>query len=106
VAPASPVPGARAPAPSATPARAQPPATAGQGAFYLQLAAFSTRDNAEAARARLARQLDWMSEQLVVRAEGGMFKVQAGPYRQRADALAAAERVRQATDYKPFPVAR
>ena len=47
-----------------------------------------------------------MAEQLEVRAEGGMFKVQAGPYRQRADALAAAERVRQATDFRPFPVTR
>lgn len=55
---------------------------------------------------RLARQLDWLAERIEVRADGGMFKVQAGPYAQRDDALAAAERVRLQTGFKPFPVAR
>lgn len=89
------------PADSAALAR---PATS--GSHFLQLAAFATRENAESSRARLARDLDWLADRLQVRQEDGMFKVHAGPYRQRDEALSEAERIRQATAFKPFPVAR
>jgi rare lipoprotein A len=73
---------------------------------WLQLGAFGSRDNAEAARSRLARQLDWLATQLDVVPDGGMFKVQAGPFGQRGEAVAAAERIRAATTFKPFATIR
>ena len=82
------------------------PTTPTSGSHFLQLAAFATRENAETSRARLARDLDWLADRLQVRQEDGMFKVHAGPYRQRDEALSEAERIRQATAFKPFPVAR
>ena len=73
---------------------------------FLQLAAFASREGAEASRARLAREVDWLADRLQVREESGMFKVHAGPYAAREQALSEAERIRQATAYRPFPVTR
>ena len=99
-------PATSAASPSAAPPAAGAAAAPARGSVWLQLGAFSTRDNAEAARARLSRQLDWLSGQLAIVPDGAMFKVQAGPFAQRDDALTAAERIRAATDFKPFPTTR
>jgi rare lipoprotein A len=98
---AAPVPGAASSAPpaGATIANAAP-------GVYLQLGAFSSRDAAESTRTRIARDLDGVVTGVEVRQEGALFKIQAGPYSGRADALAAADRIRQLTAMKPFAVTR
>ena len=84
------------------------PATTGARTtlVYLQLGAFGSRENAEAARSRLSRQLDGLTQPIDVLQEGALFKVRTGPFVQREEALAAAERIRLATDYRAFPMTR
>ena len=81
------------------------PASAATG-VYLQLGAFTSREAAESSRARIARDLEGVVDGVEVRREGSLFKLHAGPYAARADALAAAERIRQLTAVKPFAVIR
>ncbi len=80
--------------------------SSGAAGVYLQLGAFTSREAAESSRARIARDLDGVVGGVEVRREGALFKVHAGPYSARADALAAAERIRQLTAVKPFAVIR
>ena len=72
--------------------------------LYLQIGAFAQRDNALTARSRAAAVLGMPLESIQLRSgEGTLFKVLAGPYAQRADALAAADKLRQSTDLRPVP---
>ncbi len=68
--------------------------------IYLQLGAFSHRDNAEALKARLGRDLEDLAERLVVSASGGTYRVSLGPWADQAEARRAAERLRQAFELK------
>ncbi len=106
---------AAAPAPSPSPAAvpssaAVPPSAAvpaaGTGSVYLQLGAFASRDNAEAARARFARELDWLQAPFAVLAQGSSYKVQVGPWPRREDAGIVAERIAREMDFRPLPVLR
>jgi rare lipoprotein A len=106
---------AAAPAPSPSPAAvpssaAVPPSAAvpaaGSGSVYLQLGAFASRDNAEAARARFARELDWLQAPFAVLAQGSSYKVQVGPWPRREDAGIVAERIAREMDFRPLPVLR
>jgi rare lipoprotein A len=74
--------------------------------LFVQLGAFASRDNAEAARQRLAGLLDWLAARIEVRQEGSRYKVQAGPFAQRAEAQATVERIRLATDMQVFATGR
>jgi rare lipoprotein A len=94
------VPGA---APASAGAAAPPAASAG---VYLQFGAFSSRESAESTRARLARDLAGLVKDVEVRHEGSLFKVHAGPYPARVDALAAAERIERAGRSRPVVVTR
>ena len=69
---------------------------------YLQLGAFSNRENALAAQSRLKILLPWLSVPIEIYPEAALFKVHAGPYNKRDDAAAAAERIRAATGSRPF----
>ena len=80
-------------------------AGAGSGVF-LQLGAFSSADNAESLRSHLSRELDWLSEGILVTPGSGLYRVQLGPYTTRADAEKVAERIRLALGYKPAFVTR
>ncbi|KAF0163756.1 MAG: rare lipoprotein A [Rhodocyclaceae bacterium] len=62
---------------------------------FLQLGAFSNRDNAEALRARLARELGNLAEKLVVQSAGKLFRVQLGPWPDAAAAQLAGGRLRE-----------
>jgi rare lipoprotein A len=94
-----------APAPANTmPASAALPVDATGGLLYLQLGAFSLRDNAESFRGRLQREFDWMSPVIDIVEKGGLFRLRLGPYRSRGDADSAAERIRAALDMKPVLV--
>jgi len=88
--------------PPAPPAEVRPPAAT----FWLQLGAFASLDGARGALARFTRQLDWLAAGFDIRREGALFKVQAGPWPQREQALAAAERIRVRTELKPFATRR
>ena len=77
----------------------------GRGHF-LQLGAFGSRDNAEALRARLARELGDLSGKLVVQSTGSMFRVQLGPWPDAAAARLAGVRLRESFGLTPLVVQR
>jgi len=68
---------------------------------YLQLGAFAARDNAENFRARIYRQLAWLSDAIHVLASGGLYKLHLGPYRSNDEARSMAERIQGELDLKP-----
>jgi len=74
--------------------------------FWLQLGAFGSADNASAARERVVRQVTGLGAALDVVADGGMYKLQAGPWPTREAAQAAAEIVRASTELRPFTTQR
>src|SRR5690606_1614414 len=61
---------------------------AGPG-HLLQLGAFRARENAQAAAGRLARQLEPLRLQVRMTQQDGLYRVQAGPYGARDDAVRA-----------------
>ena len=71
------------------------------GALWLQLGAFSGADNAETFRARMARALSWNLEPLTIAQRDGLHRVRLGPYRNREEALAVADKVRASLGYVP-----
>jgi rare lipoprotein A len=77
----------------------------GRGHF-LQLGAFGNRDNAEALRARLARELGDLSAKLVVHSTGNVFRVQLGPWPDAAAAQLAGARLRESLGMAPLVVQR
>ena len=77
-----------------------------QGAFYLQLGAYSQALNAEAARARLAGETAQTLPPLEVAQTGAIFKVLSGPFQSRSDAAMAAQKLGEASGVKPFIVQR
>jgi rare lipoprotein A len=94
--------------------RAQPPAAeavrvpveAEPGGIYLQLGAFSDRDNAENFRARLALEVATLDRPAEVYRKDGLFRLHVGPYRTRAEATAAADRLKETLDVTPHVVVR
>lgn len=80
-------------------------AQAGRG-FWLQFGAFGSIDSARSAMQSFARELSWIGVPFDVRADGALYKVQAGPFPRRELASDAAERVRSATAHRPFAVFR
>ncbi len=91
---------------SASSASAASGASGASTGVFLQFGAYSSRASAESARARLSRDLAGLVKDIEVRQEGALFKVHAGPFPGRADALAAAQRVEQAGTSRPVVVAR
>lgn len=73
---------------------------------FLQLGAFGSQENAESFRARIQRQLDWLTESIHVHAKDGMFRLHLGPYRDPQEAGRVAERIREALAFKPFVIQR
>ncbi len=69
------------------------------GEVYLQLAAFSSMENAEIFRARMARELDWNREPIQVIQKDHLFRVRMGPYKSREEAEAVAAQVKQSHDF-------
>jgi len=81
-------------------------ASASVGDLYLQLGAFSARDKAESLRARVQRELSWLTSMVEIVEKGGLFRLQTGPYRSRADADSVSDRIRAALELKPVVVVR
>jgi rare lipoprotein A len=99
-----------APASPAAPAEPAPPmevpVTTEPGGLYVQLAAFSARENAESFRARAALELASLDRPIEIYRKDGLFRLHLGPYRSRAEASAAAERVKDTLDVRPHVVVR
>ena len=75
-------------------------------ANWLQFGAFVSRGNAEAARARVRRDLPWLGVPVEIVAHGALWRVQAGPWSDRDDALEAAGRIAADGAHRPFVVER
>lgn len=82
------------------------PAAADASGVYLQLGAFSARENAENFRSRINGRLDWLDRAIEILQRDGLFRLHLGPYRDRAEAAGIAERIREALDLKAAFVTR
>ncbi|MDB5807780.1 MAG: hypothetical protein JWN73_5102 [Betaproteobacteria bacterium] len=80
--------------------QALPTATQPDG-VYLQLGAFGSRDGAEEFRTKVYQQLNWLNETIYIVARDRLFRVQLGPYKDRAEAGAAAEKIRETLQFSP-----
>ena len=88
------------------PVRPASPATPAPAGVYLQLGAFSARDNAESFRARVYREVGWLTDSIEILPGNGLFRLQLGPYRDREQAGGMAERLRRDIELKPVFVSR
>jgi rare lipoprotein A len=88
------------PAPS-PPSVVTSPITSDGTQLFLQLGAFSAQDNANIFRNRMARELDWNREPLVVAFKDGLWRVRMGPYASRVEAEAIQARVKDSHDFSP-----
>jgi rare lipoprotein A len=68
---------------------------------FLQLGAFSGKENAEAFRAHITRMLPWIGDAVTLRSKQGLVRVQLGPYADAIEAMAVAERIRDTLDVRP-----
>ena len=82
------------------------PVDAEAGGIYLQLGAFSGRDNAENFRICVYQQLAWLNDAIQIFSRDGMFRLHLGPYRNRSEANAIAEKIRAELDFKPLVVGK
>jgi len=76
------------------------------GSVYVQVGAFSSRENAESLRVRLTRELAWLHETAQVLLSGNLWRLHVGPYRSREDARSVAERIEAELNLKPLLVVR
>jgi len=76
------------------------------GGIYLQLGAFSARDNAENFRVRVYQQLAWLNDAIRIFAHGGVYRLDLGPYRDRDEAAGMAAKISEALQFKPMIVVR
>ena len=98
---------AAAPVAAASPAtdRQIPIATEVSG-VHVQLAAFGSRENADAYASRLRGDLTWLDGQLQVQARDNLFRVLAGPYASVAEARQNADKISQALGITPLVVVK
>lgn len=99
--------------PPSTPiiAATEPPPRAGsletgESGIFLQLGAFSTRDNAQAFAHRMRADIAWMGDSIHLYKSADLYKVHAGPYSDRAAADRDASRVYRVLGIAPFIVSR
>lgn len=78
------------------------PVTSEAGDLFLQLGAFSSADNAEQFRNRVATTLDWNREPITIAARSGLFRVRMGPYKTRDEADGVAARVQATMQISPI----
>ena len=77
------------------------PITTDAGELYLQLGAFSSAENAEQFRTRVAAELDWNREPVTITSRDRLHRVRMGPYKSRDDAEAMAKRVSATLHFSP-----
>lgn len=69
--------------------------------LWLQLGAFSSREGADSFRDHAERELSWNHEPVQVAPREGLYRVRLGPYRNREEALAIADKVRESLGFAP-----
>jgi rare lipoprotein A len=74
--------------------------------LFLQLGVFASRENAESFRNHVVVRVDELIDRLELSAEGGYFRLYAGPYASPDDARVAAERIGEVMGIQPFAVRR
>jgi len=77
------------------------PATGGDGSVFLQLGAFSSRENAENFSGKMKLGLGQLVEKLQIVDAGGLFRVRLGPYANRSEAGQVATQITQAANIAP-----
>ncbi len=82
------------------------PVDADARGVYLQLGAFSARENAENFRVRVYQQLAWLNDAIRIFARDGMYRLDLGPYRDREEAAGMAEKIGAALQFQPLIVVR
>ena len=85
---------------------AQAAESPGGAPVYLQLGSFSAQENADGLRVRVMSELSFLKDFVEVLQRDGTYRVQVGPYKSRADATAAAQRVRDTLQMNPVVVTR
>jgi len=74
--------------------------------FVVQLGAFSAPESAENFRARVYRELAWLTDGIAVVPGGNLYRLHLGPYRSQADARSMADRIQSALGLRPVVVGR
>jgi rare lipoprotein A len=74
--------------------------------LWIQLGAFSSADGAESFRQHVTRELDWILEPVQISSRDGMHRVHLGPYRNRGEAAAIAEKVSRSLGFAVTPSTR
>jgi rare lipoprotein A len=69
--------------------------------LWLQLGAFSSREGADAFRDKMSRDLAWNLEPIQLAVRDGLHRVRLGPYRNREEAAAIADKVRETLGFAP-----
>jgi rare lipoprotein A len=101
---------ARALAPTTEAASVQRPAQAAVAqeptGVYVQLGAFSQRQNAESFLAHMRVEIGWLADAIRLYARDGVYRVHAGPYADRIQADEVATRIERSMDLKPILITR
>ncbi|MDP9045744.1 MAG: septal ring lytic transglycosylase RlpA family protein [Pseudomonadota bacterium] len=74
--------------------------------YWVQLGAFRARDGAESFLQQVSADLAWIAPLLGIFSDASVYRLQAGPYPNRGEARAAAERVRTGLKLMPVIVER
>jgi rare lipoprotein A len=82
------------------------PGDSRQSSVYLQVGAFSSRENAEDYRSQVARQLAWLTDEVQVLTAGGLWRLLVGPYASNDAARSVAERIEAELNLKPLLLVR
>ncbi len=85
----------------AAPAEPQPGPARERSGFWVQLGAFSQGEAAQGFLQRVAADQAWVASALGVFNERGLYRLQAGPYGNRAQAQQAAQRLQAALQLTP-----
>jgi rare lipoprotein A len=73
---------------------------------YVQLGAFSLRQNAESFLAHMRVEMNWLAGAIGLYARDGLYRVHAGPYADRTQADEVATRIERSMDLKPILITR
>jgi len=81
-----------------------PPVSAERNGTFLQLGGFSVRASAESFRVRMASRIGAIGAPALVEHQQDLYRVQLGPFRDRAEAIAGVRQVRELVDWRPIVV--
>ena len=84
----------------------EPPVTREAAGSYVQLGSFGQRSNAESFLVRMRAELGGQVESIGLHTGAGLYRVLAGPYPDREQALQAADLIQRSLDLKPLVITR